>query len=609
MSAALTSVKHVLGLLPEQGEDGDAKPHSANATSTTAIGTTPTASTTGNARSSIAPQRSLSVGSFSAVAVVTTSSARHSPALTAGSRKSSTSSLQSSSVQSHSPLRRIRFGPGTQSKKSVLSTYSEDGNGGGGDLRALSKLGRDIDLTAAATAAVSTDEAFADSDFNPAELRCSPARYSRAAGDLAFYKVLALVLKNTPTALIIEHAQHCDELSWREFLIILMGFDLEMTVLFTMRSQDGEELQGANSNGSTNPSTTHVVPNFNRQLSPMPIKAFPTVPKINDLSTSQLTDFSKSFIQKMPQHADRSFMALNNKFDASEAFQSILQHPNCTIKLMTGLKEEGVRYYLEHNLKIPSLSRELIKTVFRISGGNTYWIKSIATFIKERGLSSFEEAIAQSDTLDDPLRGLIVYRLESLGRDEQLVLRYAAVVGHEFNERLLRKILPHSTPRAGGGGGSATATATAAAAKRRLRNRPKGSVGEKNKLASSSSVPAGSAAVPTTTTTTTTTTQSYDHPVAAALESLTRLGVLCVVRPLPVPLYEFQNQVVQYTVYELVPPRYVILLNKCVFEFSYILYILSLCWVHFFAFFIRFTDELLHANIFFNLLSLIIFLI
>ncbi len=92
---------------------------------------------------------------------------------------------------------------------------------------------------------------------------------------------------------------------------------------------------------------------------------------------------------------------------------------------------------LIHELNTDFLSDDLVRIVLDISSGNAFWCKSIAHFIKERGMSDLETFLTQGK-----LQALILLRIEQLSTEQQLVLKYASVIGSEFSETMLAAILP-----------------------------------------------------------------------------------------------------------------------------------------------------------------------
>jgi predicted ATPase len=77
-----------------------------------------------------------------------------------------------------------------------------------------------------------------------------------------------------------------------------------------------------------------------------------------------------------------------------------------------------------------------------VSSGNAFWCNTIAQFILENGAEEFTHAISKSGELQTSLRFLVIGRLEKFTSEAQLVAKYAAIIGDEFNESTLMHILP-----------------------------------------------------------------------------------------------------------------------------------------------------------------------
>jgi predicted ATPase len=62
--------------------------------------------------------------------------------------------------------------------------------------------------------------------------------------------------------------------------------------------------------------------------------------------------------------------------------------------------------------------------------------------IKEKGIDDLENALKQGNNGQTSLQALILLRIEQLSPEQQLVLKYASVIGSEFSESMLSAILP-----------------------------------------------------------------------------------------------------------------------------------------------------------------------
>lgn len=479
----------------------------------------------------------------------------------------------------------------------------------------------------------------------------------RKVGDLSFYKVVAYLLKNAPTALVIENAQYCDELSWSELRLILLGKDLNLSALITMkansssiansatischsiserfklssRSGSVQNLQrtatlnrisltasvktvsivsSANKDNSpscaklevkeksplsiSNPAIDNVQPNSlssrttvtmwapsrttsetSSAESPMisspekpddspcglsPNKAVKTpgrnLDRLSSFFTNRLETITPGSFYVSGGTAPRSgltsvsfdsyatpdasspirFMdsyrspdktarkrlgtmhsipkqsvpsAATAKVDQSpfkeaaakfgldfipaEACRFILDSTQTTIVKIAGLTEEEVHDMLCAALSVEHISADLVKLVLDISSGNAFWCKQIVRFISEQGVEAMERTIKFGLSRHNPLKLLILLRLERLSTEQQLILKVASIIGEEFSQKLLVTLLPKI--------------------------------------------------------------MAVNANVTESLQALIEHDFLCKVQEHPVELFGFQNQIIQSTLYELLPPR------------------------------------------------------
>lgn len=143
--------------------------------------------------------------------------------------------------------------------------------------------------------------------------------------------------------------------------------------------------------------------------------------------------------------------------------------------------------------------------------GNIYWCKSIANFIKERDVDELKGLLSPSTRASaNPLKDLVLCRMERLSSDLILTLKHISVIGHEFNESLVAGIM---------------------------------------------------------STTTTTRRKSVYGSLSEQLTTLEKKGFIYLLEEHPVPIYGFQNELIRNTLYELLPPGYVycLLILLCYF--------------------------------------------
>ncbi|RYH27421.1 hypothetical protein EON65_13510 [archaeon] len=183
-------------------------------------------------------------------------------------------------------------------------------------------------------------------------------------------------------------------------------------------------------------------------------------------------------------------------FIPTEACQSILTHANTTVVKIAGLSEEEVQDLLVTSFPQSTISAELVKLVHDISSGNAYWCKQIIRIFQEQGLESMNSYIADNTSLvgskSHSLRMLILLRLEKLSTEQQLVLKLASILSDVFTEKIISCLLPKVMKKIN---------------------------------------------------------------VSDCLQALIEHDFLYKLQDHPVGLFGFQNQIIQSTLYDLLPPR------------------------------------------------------
>jgi hypothetical protein len=313
----------------------------------------------------------------------------------------------------------------------------------------------------------------------------SSMTHLRQPGDMSFYNILCVLLKNRRVAIILEDAHFCDELSWTELNLILNGRELELSVLLTMRSNTIKAAQAtgsgslaAHSFAATNYGSFsqpdgggvgHTVSSpalagggrvggemsvrTNGHRNSVLVNAISTSVSVSrSISVDSAVMASPKVGASMPSPAalrsvsgelvEGGASRFGLKAQCSPALLSILGHERATVIEMTGLAEAEVREVLLHTLKVVHVSQNLVRLVFDVSSGNAYWCKAIANFIKERGVKELEDAIQKGDSPHQALKVLILMRMEKLDVDHQMVLKNAAIIGDEFSVSMLLHVLP-----------------------------------------------------------------------------------------------------------------------------------------------------------------------
>jgi class 3 adenylate cyclase len=255
---------------------------------------------------------------------------------------------------------------------------------------------------------------------------------SRPVGDLTFYKVISAILRNQRSAIIIEDAHFCDELSWNELHLLLIGTELNLVVLLTMRSNpnnNNRTNEGGNANGTTTPKGKSNNNGDDDNNAPRRSSVY-SKNFNNEGNNNNAGDFS-----------DAAVTRYGLKNHTSAAYLSILGHENSSVIEMTSLGENEVRDILLQTLRVDTISVDLVKLVLNVSSGNAFWCKAIANFINERGIKELEKA-TEGEGRESSLKHLIILRMEKLTMDHQLVLKHASILGDEFSENMLEAVLP-----------------------------------------------------------------------------------------------------------------------------------------------------------------------
>ena len=146
-------------------------------------------------------------------------------------------------------------GPLRAAARAVLGEFAggapEESTGGGtSDARFIAPLGAhciEIGPVNASIHKVDEHVRVADLERIEAAVARHVDEHARLPGDLSFYNILHVLLRNRRIAIIIEDAHFCDELSWAELNLILNGKELDVSVLLTMRSNN---IKSSNNNNN-----------------------------------------------------------------------------------------------------------------------------------------------------------------------------------------------------------------------------------------------------------------------------------------------------------------------------------------------------------------------
>lgn len=273
--------------------------------------------------------------------------------------------------------------------------------------------------------------------------------------DLIFYNVFKAMIKRKKVAIIIQDADNCDNLSWNEILRMLNGVDLQLGILLTMKAVPLSLRM--NHNVTTTSDTmikksTHGLNvfkyvNISRNHSSM------TTSHVNSIESNM-----NSMIKVSRASGDPVEVALHEFFlqttitcdvlhshssnRMNEAYKSILLHPQTFVLLMNPLTSIEVKDLLRHT---EDVDEKLVNSVLHITSGNAFWCKAVVRYIKESGKLEFLNSIDHNfeyNHCNSRLIQSITNDFDKLNSEENVVAKYAAIIGIDFQLSLLRDVLP-----------------------------------------------------------------------------------------------------------------------------------------------------------------------
>jgi hypothetical protein len=239
-----------------------------------------------------------------------------------------------------------------------------------------------------------------------------PNRKDKQAALVFFNVVKMLLAPPLRTAILIEDAHLCDELSWIE-LSRWSEMVSHTAVMLTMVTKPPPPSQQA-------------------ELQRRPSQAY--VPFMG-------TDGD-----------DRGAVIERCGVVVSDASRPVLFHPDTVIVEMVGLTAAEVKELLERYFASGAagasgndgaaivVSDELAQAVHSAAAGSPFWCATIAKFMKERGVEEFQRSM-ESDKRG--LNFIVLTRMEKLSLECQMVAKCASIIGSEFTVSLLASVLPN----------------------------------------------------------------------------------------------------------------------------------------------------------------------
>lgn len=119
--------------------------------------------------------------------------------------------------------------------------------------------------------------------------------------------------------------------------------------------------------------------------------------------------------------------------------------PRQIINLNT-LNKTGVAQFVQAVLNRP-VTPELIEFLFQRTDGNPFYLEQVLLYLQEKQLLDMEN-LAENVALPTDVRAVLVARLDRLAQEVRQVVQTAAVLGREFETRLLSQMLLGETEMA-----------------------------------------------------------------------------------------------------------------------------------------------------------------
>lgn len=305
-----------------------------------------------------------------------------------------------------------------------------------------------------------------------------------------FQSVLNAMFLEGPTVLVIENAQNCDEISWKE-LHLLLDLPISLALLLTVRteasaSEDDPKYAAASGTAAAHrndggDSGRSSVDNSQSHMSApsrfdMVTARGLSLGRINTKPTEDsghyvqrhrfffdplkiFGDFSHR-TAKVAVAAEESSVSVSVSLDPdsaarkahrmrrnstvhdliSDTYRAILEHPGTLVLEMTLMTRASVQELLRENIVGAVVPEDVVDATFSISRGNLFLCRNIIRFLQHRG---FDEFVAAAKGLENRSRAILsVCGFDQLKADEQVVLKFSSIVGEDFTKEMVENIIP-----------------------------------------------------------------------------------------------------------------------------------------------------------------------
>jgi hypothetical protein len=241
--------------------------------------------------------------------------------------------------------------------------------------------------------------------------------------------LLKVMLSNHPSyySLVVEETQYCDECSW--FLLSqIQRNKMKLVILLTVQQTPLPMEENSSKGNHASPQ----VRNGNK--------------KHHANHHHHHLGSAEPELRAVVTRARANMSTKGQLFQQCQAFKSIIDNKEYTTVInMKELSLHEVNQVLHVVTGRTDIDKAVATNILDMTAGNAFWVKAIAKFIKEFGEADFaKHQDGDGSTTSDALKNLIIIRLEKLTGEQQLVVKYASVLGQEFTVRTLAAVMPET---------------------------------------------------------------------------------------------------------------------------------------------------------------------
>lgn len=240
--------------------------------------------------------------------------------------------------------------------------------------------------------------------------------------DKIYFSFFQAKLSITTSTIVIYYAEYCDESSWR-VLNLLLSLPFRLLIFATITTPVFIEKVSLSTDISDQGCffcRKIALASFIKPCSSLVVPA-----------------------SQFQMHGSFPFLRNEVRFLPSYAMNDFLCALNTILHEIKGMDEEEVGQILFQALNCDDIPQDLIKSVFDVSSGNPKWCKAVANYIRDYGSENFMDNI-KDGRVNDSLLFVIICRVEKLNKAQRTIIKYASIIGIQFDIKILRRILPSS---------------------------------------------------------------------------------------------------------------------------------------------------------------------